>query len=279
MRKTVSIILIGFLVILLSSLAFADLQDFSGRWVNVDSNTRGVTGLNINTDRGQITVQAWGQAHPSDIDWGTVPGYAYTGSVQDNPFQGAQAITALFLTNFNETWLVIRSQGAELQVEAFTRFTDNSRRSNYLAQYRFRRDLRGPGHWLGPGPLGPGPGPLGPQEPQGPQGNQGHQWFQLDTPRQISPAPGSVFNRFPRRTTLRWSPVNGAQSYCVEIDYYDFNWLTEQGKTYLVITNLTATSYTFNFVGAQPGRWRVWAVGPGGQESPKSNWWEFKYTR
>lgn len=261
MRKTVAVIVIGLIIFLASSWVFGDLRDLSGRWSNSDPNTRGITALHIDLDHGQINVQAWGQAHPRDIDWGMVPASAYSDSVRDNPFQGADVLTAVFQTNFNETLLIIRPQGLELQVETFTRFTDNSRRSNYHAVYRFHRAGRG-GNWPGQ-----------PDQP-------GYSWPQsLEPPQQLSPVHGSVFRNYPRRTTLRWSPVNGAQSYCVEIDYYDFNWLTDQGKTYIVVPNLADTTYTFHFVGAQAGRWRVWAVDGNGREGPKSNWWEFKYTR
>ena len=37
--------------------------------------------------------------------------------------------------------------------------------------------------------------------------------------------------------------------------------------------------YAFDFVGAQPGRWRVWAAGSGKLEGLKSGWCEFRYTK
>jgi hypothetical protein len=41
----------------------------------------------------------------------------------------------------------------------------------------------------------------------------------------------------------------------------------------------TSTEYQFDFVGAQPGRWRVSAVDDSGREGPKSDWWTFRYTK
>ena len=102
---------------------------------------------------------------------------------------------------------------------------------------------------------------------------------ELETPRQLEPVNGAVFNYYPRQTTLRWSPVGGARSYCVEVDYYDTDWVSERGETYIMIENLSMLNYTFNFIGAQPGRWRVWAVGYNGEESPKSDWSEFRFTK
>jgi hypothetical protein len=96
----------------------------------------------------------------------------------------------------------------------------------------------------------------------------------LHNPSQLSPTSGTIFNKFPRHTVLRWSKVDGAASYMVEVEYNDSKWepsvLTSTGK---------ATIYKFDFVGKQSGRWRVWAVGPDGNESKKSAWWGFKYTK
>jgi hypothetical protein len=104
----------------------------------------------------------------------------------------------------------------------------------------------------------------------------------LIAPRLLSPADGAVFDLYPRKTTLRWAPVPGALSYTLEIDCYQCcstgKWCSDvqgQGRLETVRT----TSFTFDFVGAQPGRWRVWAIGENGEAGPKSDWREFRYTR
>jgi hypothetical protein len=103
-----------------------------------------------------------------------------------------------------------------------------------------------------------------------------HPWVRrLLTPTQLSPADGTTFGHYPRRTTLTWQHVPYAASYTLEIQF-------EHADTWYpwkVVSDLKATSHTFNFVGMQPGRWRVWAVGEHGQASAKSDWWEFDYTR
>jgi hypothetical protein len=105
----------------------------------------------------------------------------------------------------------------------------------------------------------------------------------LSAPRQLSPANGAVFSHYPRTTTLRWSAISGAAKYTVEIDCYHCcqanKWCTDVGRTHKLVPNLRATTYTLNFVGAQPGRWRVWAVDTAGREGRKSDWREFRYTR
>ena len=109
----------------------------------------------------------------------------------------------------------------------------------------------------------------------------------LPAPLQISPPNGSVFDHVPRTTTLEWEDVPHDPytdiTYCVEIDCYHCcgwnTWCTDVGVTfYEVVCGLHKTWYTFDFVGAQPGRWRVWAV-ESGQEGAKSGWWEFRYTQ
>lgn len=108
----------------------------------------------------------------------------------------------------------------------------------------------------------------------------------LESPRQISPKNGSVFGHYPRTTTLEWTKVSGANSYSVEIDCSgccgtpsNAGWCAERGEPARVQTGIADTTFTFGFVGAQPGRWRVWAVDKDGRLGDKSDWWEFRYTK
>jgi thiol-disulfide isomerase/thioredoxin len=97
----------------------------------------------------------------------------------------------------------------------------------------------------------------------------------LAAPRLISPEQGKVFDHFPRQTTLVWGEVPGAASYRIEWDYQGGGSWTEHPA---VLASKEPT-ISFSFVGAQPGRWRVWAVDAGGREGAKSEWREFEYTR
>ena len=101
-----------------------------------------------------------------------------------------------------------------------------------------------------------------------------------NAPMLIYPAPGAVFDTFPRATTLRWHPVSQAVSYSVELDCMSSGkWSTDVGKTYQIKEGLNGTTYNFNWVGAQKGRWRVWAKLGDGTLTDKSVWREFDYTR
>lgn len=102
----------------------------------------------------------------------------------------------------------------------------------------------------------------------------------LPTPRLVSPPEDAQFYNFPRTTTLAWEQVLGATGYNVEIQF-------ESGDVWsssdvVPVTGLVTTSYTFDFIGAQPGRWRVTATGPASgdnivNDSAPSVWREFVY--
>src|SRR5258708_27432155 len=67
----------------------------------------------------------------------------------------------------------------------------------------------------------------------------------LSTPLQPSPPTGTVFNNYPRTTTLQWSAVPGAASYTVQVYYYQprDTTCTSGAQDYLT-PNITGTSYT-----------------------------------
>src|SRR6185312_5642057 len=101
----------------------------------------------------------------------------------------------------------------------------------------------------------------------------------LPAPIQVSPASGTIFNQYPRTTTLVWLPVTGAASYTVQIYFYSPGVINcINGSPYGQVT-VTSTSYTFNFVGAQPGCWQVWATSTNGVQGNKSSLWEFSFTQ
>lgn len=108
-------------------------------------------------------------------------------------------------------------------------------------------------------------------------------------PRQTAPRNGAVFSHYPRTTNYAWLALRGAARYGMEIDIKGCGpfvnnaftqWCTDAGKAPLLVKpGLTGTSFTHNFVGAQPGRWRVWAVDSCGRKGPVSGWWTFQYTK
>jgi hypothetical protein len=107
----------------------------------------------------------------------------------------------------------------------------------------------------------------------------------LPPPKALTPIDGQLFEGYPRVTRLEWAPVDGAVSYSVEVDYCKgvpktTECIDPQPLTVPSIPksiNLTTTSYEFSFIGAQPGRWRVWAYDKDRREGFKSEWRTFVY--
>ena len=100
-------------------------------------------------------------------------------------------------------------------------------------------------------------------------------------PALVSPDDNAVFDVFPRTMTFQWRAVSGAASYTLEVDAYGMceagAWCADVGGRTMIADGLTQTRHTRDFIGAQPGRWRVWAVYPDGREGPKSDWRRFRH--
>lgn len=105
----------------------------------------------------------------------------------------------------------------------------------------------------------------------------------LPAPRQTAPRAGTKFHQIPRTTYFGWAAVENAASYGIEVDCMHCcvqgRWCSDVGMTWHLKDNLTATEYAHDFVGAQPGRWRVWAFNSCSGKGRLSGWWEFEYTR
>ena len=112
----------------------------------------------------------------------------------------------------------------------------------------------------------------------------------LPAPIQLAPQDNQIFDVFPRGTKLEWNPVAGAVSYAVEIESCWKRRLEEQKRLpddgecinpapYEEKYGLHETAYEFIFKGAQPGRWRVWAIDKDHKPGIKSSWRRFTYLK
>lgn len=100
----------------------------------------------------------------------------------------------------------------------------------------------------------------------------------LPAPKLIAPPDNARFDGYPRRVTCKWEAVPGASSYLLEWDYMDRGaWNAEAQGIPGTALATTGTEYTFDFVGAQPGRWRVWPVNLSGQRGNPSEWRTFRF--
>ena len=97
----------------------------------------------------------------------------------------------------------------------------------------------------------------------------------LVPPELTSPADDSVFDNFPRTTVFQWEPSPEAATYIVQVEYQDTGGWHNVPAGFAV----KGTQFTHDFVGAQPGRWRVWPVNAGGVRGSPSPWRTFRYTR
>jgi hypothetical protein len=123
----------------------------------------------------------------------------------------------------------------------------------------------------------------------------------LPAPKLLVPVEGAVLHDVSKPLVLSWGPVPSAAAYLLEWDYGWSSqgalvWWSEQperipqpelakewwfGSHHRSLSEIptTETSYNLSFVGAQPGRWRVWAVDADDNPGIKSEWREFRYTR
>ncbi len=79
---------------------------------------------------------------------------------------------------------------------------------------------------------------------------------------------------------MKWAPSENAVSYLLEWDYsYNGTWHLESSKNPDFGYVVQGTEFSFDFVRAQPGRWRVFPVNAAGQRGDSSEWRTFRYTR
>jgi hypothetical protein len=97
---------------------------------------------------------------------------------------------------------------------------------------------------------------------------------QIAAPELVAPIPGAKLNNFPRKTIFEWKHVEGASKYEIVVEYNDGKWHLQKNA----ITNVP--SYTLDFVGKQPGRWRVRSFSKAtGKPGAFGEWREFTYLK
>jgi hypothetical protein len=104
----------------------------------------------------------------------------------------------------------------------------------------------------------------------------------LPAPTLLSPPNGAQINDYPRNITLTWSAVPGARKYLVEImacsstnpeNCFSHPMLEKNTRESL------KNSYSFEFIGMQPGKWRVFPMTADSQMGTPSEWWTFTCTK
>ena len=98
----------------------------------------------------------------------------------------------------------------------------------------------------------------------------------LPAPALISPLNQARLHGFPRTVTFEWSKVRGARAYGLEIDYYAGRWASQAGRPTLMLW-VSDSRYIHEFVGDQPGSWRVWAMDGKRRPGQVSEWFTFTF--
>jgi TonB family protein len=100
----------------------------------------------------------------------------------------------------------------------------------------------------------------------------------LPAPIPISPPDHAMFEGYVRRLTCKWEASPGAVAYLLEWDYMDQGaWHAESSGIPGTAYEASATEASIEFIGAQPGRWRVWPVNSNGQRGNPSEWRSFRF--
>jgi hypothetical protein len=109
-------------VVAVSTAASAKIDDFPGKWVNVDPHTNNLTKVHIDMNGPMsVGVHAWGQCHPNDCDWGKVQGQFIPG--------GGGTVRATFDSGFSITLLELHNApGQALTYDMHVKYTDHSGR-------------------------------------------------------------------------------------------------------------------------------------------------------
>jgi hypothetical protein len=147
MKKSHSFIWILLMTTLLCLPLFSDIRNFEGRWINQDPRTREITFIDIQVmPRGEVTIQAWYQGEPEDIDLGRVNAEVYSNQPQLDLFQTANRMIASFQPWRNQEMLLIITpiSREQLRVDIMTRVTNPNRGNNYWNSYIFN-SYRQPG--------------------------------------------------------------------------------------------------------------------------------------
>jgi hypothetical protein len=108
------------------SSSIAGLSQFAGNWVNVDSNSVGISILSIDIAGASANIHAWGKCLPTDCDWGMVPAFVFAPDVSTDPVSHAEALMAIFDLGSSDATLFIKHKGNGLLVESYTSFEDNN---------------------------------------------------------------------------------------------------------------------------------------------------------
>ena len=98
---------------------------FAGLWTNVDTNTNGMTRLEITPiDASSATFHGYGKCQPSDCDWGLTTAH-----------QEADALIGTYDFGFKKTQITVHRSGDQLDAQTVDTYAPNDGRVNRTTDY------------------------------------------------------------------------------------------------------------------------------------------------
>ncbi len=112
----------------------------TGRWVNTDKETHGLTEILIEQDSDQFTVSAIGAGPDGPIEWAGTRAEVLA-NLEEEAGQRAIALAATFEFGFMTAETYLRVNKGVLVIVLFNVFRDHSGRSNYInREFFYRQD-------------------------------------------------------------------------------------------------------------------------------------------
>jgi hypothetical protein len=111
-----------------------------GRWVNTNSQTRGVAEILIEADGNDLVVSVLGVGEHGPIAWPKTRAHVLA-NLEEEAGQRAVALAAIFDFGFMKTETYLRVNKGVLVIVLFNTFCDDSGRASYInREFYYRKD-------------------------------------------------------------------------------------------------------------------------------------------
>jgi serine/threonine protein kinase len=108
------------------------MNSFLGNWVNVDSNTGGMTRLIIaKVDDNTVSFHGYGACTPTDCDWGEI----------EVPFALGGTLVGTYHFGYKSTRITVERSGSQLTAEVFDDYTPADGRTDRTTYYTMEKQL------------------------------------------------------------------------------------------------------------------------------------------
>jgi hypothetical protein len=119
-----------------------DASGFLGHWRNTNPQSSRIRELTIQAAEGAFTIQIWGAVGDARVDWGVRRAQAFA-CIEENAVPAA-SLFATYDFGFMTMELQLRLNKGILPLMSFSRFRDDSGRSNYYTREFFYRNAGAP---------------------------------------------------------------------------------------------------------------------------------------